>query len=403
MRESRTGRANLDTKKELSDLVELKPLPPDNVVLEASDAKTVEDPIAQISEFTALNLLPIDGDHPSEEAFEDPQNSPSPNLSSPTAGTSSDPSAEGDNALDEFPITPDTSEPVPNWDPIEPVLPEEPQPAGAPGHNADLQMLPEAQTQDEPLLAPEPESPPPPTSLASVKQYSEELAKKTFAGDTIAFSLRIEGALTAAERGRLIDLISTHELGLRELDLEPQFLHNQILIPQISEYAGVHIVQSLKSTRARITLGPAEQIYPAKAPENAPLAAENDTGLIPTVSSSLALAAISPHPAESIPLTEADALPQFPNASAGDTLIVQANLPAKEVDNLTPHYKETLAALKLQLSYQAYARGAQGLVHFRVQLHPLIQRSAYHLRLSACTIRSVTSDEIPETHKSLKR
>src|SRR5437764_1503439 len=68
------------------------------------------------------------------------------------------------------------------------------------------------------------------------------------------FSLMIEGTLRPEEREKLIDLISREKFGIREVDLEPQLESGRILIPRISEYAGVLLVQALRNTQARLRL-----------------------------------------------------------------------------------------------------------------------------------------------------
>lgn len=72
----------------------------------------------------------------------------------------------------------------------------------------------------------------------------------------IPFSLRITGVLPPHHRARFLDLVKAADLGLRELDLEPQLESGQILLTRISEYVGIQIVQALRDAPVRMTLTP---------------------------------------------------------------------------------------------------------------------------------------------------
>lgn len=72
----------------------------------------------------------------------------------------------------------------------------------------------------------------------------------------VPHTLRISGLLAPHHRARLLDLIKAADLGLREMDLEPQLESGQILLTRISEYVGIQIVQALRDAPVRMTLSP---------------------------------------------------------------------------------------------------------------------------------------------------
>ncbi len=101
----------------------------------------------------------------------------------------------------------------------------------------------------------------PPTggdTLQKIQSFSENLHPAPGRGKaSFPFQLKITGQLEPYEKARLLDLLTSEDLGIRELDLEPQFESGQILIPQISEYLGVCIVSALRSAQVQMTLFPA--------------------------------------------------------------------------------------------------------------------------------------------------
>lgn len=105
-----------------------------------------------------------------------------------------------------------------------------------------------------------PETEPTPAPEAVVSEIAQFAAHTTVGNPQltprIPFTLRIMGTLAPHHRVRLLDLIKAADLGLRELDLEPQLESGQVLLTRISEYVGIQIVQALRDAPVRMTLTP---------------------------------------------------------------------------------------------------------------------------------------------------
>lgn len=142
---------------------------------------------------------------------------------------------------------------------------------------------------------------PPLHPLDAVKKFTEEVIVPINAVPAaFPFSLLITGGLSAEEKEKLLNLVSKENMGIRELDLEPQLENDRILIPRISEYAGVLLVQALRGTQAQMKLGPSESIFiphemqgEAQNHHSGSLAHENKITHDTDIS----------HPAEDLPLT----------------------------------------------------------------------------------------------------
>ncbi len=190
------------------------------------------------------------------------------------------------------------------------------------------------------------------------------------------FSLRIHGHLSEDERARLIDLVNREKLGIREVDLEPQFEAGRILIPRISEFAGILLVQTLRSTQARLELLPSEHD------------GQDDLNLAPPEPKSTAYAAQDSGPARLIPVTSLPSLPEQPRVSVIEVLTASGVLSTREVEaEHAPEYQELLEALQDQIRHQALLKGAQGVVNFQVALVRLNLPTRYRVTVSGSAVR----------------
>ncbi len=71
------------------------------------------------------------------------------------------------------------------------------------------------------------------------------------------FHLRIEGFLTEAEKTVLLRFLLDEKIGIHPADLEVQFASGKILIPMLSEFAGIKLVGLLQFSKAKLLLFPA--------------------------------------------------------------------------------------------------------------------------------------------------
>ena len=194
------------------------------------------------------------------------------------------------------------------------------------------------------------------------------------------FSLFVTGELTAQEKEKLLDILSRENMGIREVDLEPQFQSNRVLIPRISEYAGIMIVQCLRGARAEIKLGPSD-----------PDSAEESQTSQSTVQSHATLDTQEiNHPAETLPLTNDSALPELPRFSVLGVITASAALKTTVVEaERSAEYQEILEALQRELRYKAYRKGAAAIVNFSVTLNRLTLPTGYRLSVMGTAVQTL--------------
>lgn len=223
-----------------------------------------------------------------------------------------------------------------------------------------------------------------PTPMDDVRNYSDRLAPS--ASPEVAetpYSLVIEGPLRPHEREALLGILSRENLGVREIELEPQFAAGHVLIPRISEYAGVLIVQTLRNATAKMRLGPSERIFVS------PQAEDGDRLIVPPAPD----AEVFIHEegggrAEAVLLTSADAIPGKKLLAAIDTLHTSMNLKSVALSQpQSPLFQDAIERLKVQLKSQARHRGANALVGFKYALHPLEGQAFYKLVVEARAVR----------------
>ncbi|MBC7387413.1 MAG: hypothetical protein H7301_14775 [Cryobacterium sp.] len=219
--------------------------------------------------------------------------------------------------------------------------------------------------------------------MEEVRHYSDHLAPSMSKTAETPYSLLIDGFLKDFERETLLSLLSRENLGIREVELEPQFESGRILIPRISEYAGVLIVQSLRNAHVKMRLDLAEKIFASKE-----IDADDHLIFPPSQDSELLINEEGHHPADSLVLTTDDSLEGRGPAEVLDTLHGSMNLKAAQLAHpQAPLFQDALEKLKRQLKFQAYHRGAQALLSFKYDLHPLEGQTIYKLIVQAKAVR----------------
>jgi hypothetical protein len=260
--------------------------------------------------------------------------------------------------------------------------------ADIPGLNLSTDQPPAEESSASPAETSQPLEASQPDTIQKVKEFSEKMPmEKVQVPAAFPFSLLIEGELTPEEKEKLLDVLSRENMGFREVDLEPQLAGNRILIPRISEYAGIVLVQALRGTRAKMRLGPSETIFSAQDSEitNDPY----QPGMrLPEPSAPSPHALDLDHPAEQIAVTPDGTLPQLPEFDVIDTIFTSAILNSNAVEaERTSEYTEILENLKRELKYKAYRKGAVGLIHFKIDLQQLSLANQYRLMISAAAVR----------------
>ena len=222
------------------------------------------------------------------------------------------------------------------------------------------------------------------SGMNQVKDFADAVAiGKPLVQAAFPFSVMIRGHLNAHEKDKLLDLLSRENLGIREVDLDPQFAAGRVLIPRISEYAAVLLVQTLRSSRAGIIMGPSDSIF-----------ATDDTrgdSTSPSESRRVHLqeySSDSQHPAEDMPLSTLNELPKREPYSVIDVVSASAALKSSAVEaNTTSDYQELLENLQREIKYKAFRRGADAIVNFKSQLQSLNGPTHYRVSVTGTAVK----------------
>jgi hypothetical protein len=201
------------------------------------------------------------------------------------------------------------------------------------------------------------------------------------------FSLMIEGWLAPEERERLLDLMSRQNLEIREVDLEPQFEAGRILIPRVSEFVCVMIVQALRGTAADIRLGPSDDIFATEDTRTRP-----DEGLPYRSPPPRSPQYDTEHPAERIPVTADSSAPGMGPLLVIDVVTASALLSTQVVEaSSSSEYQEMLESLQRELKLKAWRKGATAILNFSIELTALTLPTRYRMLVSGSAVRSASS------------
>lgn len=219
-------------------------------------------------------------------------------------------------------------------------------------------------------------------TLDEVRNYSDHLAPSATPLEH-PHSLLITGSLKEHERETLLKILSRENLGIREVELDPQFEAGKILIPRISEFAGVMIIQALRNTTALMRLGPSEKIFASRD------SVDQDLLIFPPRSEAeLLVMEEGNHPSDGMILTPDETLSGRGVGEVIDTLHSSMNIKATQVAHpQSSIFQDAMEKLKRQLKLQAHHRGANALLSFKYELHPLEGHVFYKLVVQAKAVR----------------
>ncbi|MEK6704623.1 MAG: hypothetical protein AABZ06_02440 [Bdellovibrionota bacterium] len=242
---------------------------------------------------------------------------------------------------------------------------------------AEAENKPQAPTNDDPFATPAaPDTSESGTNtIEEVRAFAESAAEpKTAVTIAFPFNLLITGDLSAVEKEKLLEILSRENTGITAVDLEPQFTSGKILIPRISEFTGVIIIQALRAAQVQMDFGPTDEFC----------ASHDTTTLAGTVNAS---PAVTDHPAESLPVSTAATIPGN-EYSVIDVITASATLKTTVVEAKNSHeYHDLTEALKRELKYKAYFKGASAIVNFTMQLVPLTLSTDYKIILTGTAIK----------------
>ena len=104
-------------------------------------------------------------------------------------------------------------------------------------------------------------------SLEEIKNYSEQTRETPFIHhQKYYFNLSIKGSFDPYSRSKLLLFITDNPVGLNSSELDTQISGERVLLPRISEYAGIRLIQTLRDSGLSFNLVPAsrdpEEIHP---------------------------------------------------------------------------------------------------------------------------------------------
>jgi uncharacterized protein YbjQ (UPF0145 family) len=225
--------------------------------------------------------------------------------------------------------------------------------------------------------------------MREMKSYAERVAVgKPAVAAAFPFSLRIDGRLSPEEREKLLDVLYRHPMGIGERDLEVQFESGKLLLPRISEYAAVLVVQALRGAPVSMRLGPSDGIYSTSDTRS-----NDDDPILTSRELSLAVGTAAQGVAEHIPITPASSLPGLPRYLVLDVVTASAALKTQVVEaQSSTEYQEILEALQRELKNKAYRKGATAILNFSVQLTSLSLPTHYRITVVGSAVRAPSGD-----------
>ena len=234
---------------------------------------------------------------------------------------------------------------------------------------------------------PEENIPSEPSALDEIRDFSDRApVGQPVSSPAYPFHLRIDGFLTEVERERLLEILNQENMGIREIELEPQMEAGKILLPRISEFAGIMIVQALRDSAAIFSLFPSDR----------ELEQQPHTLFVPSGEESSWVYSSSGGntQADHIPLIAGNGdkeLEESEKWKALDAVSASFYLTTTQVE--TTHstaYQDALDSVQRKLKYAAYAIGADAVVQFNLQLNTLASASKYHLLGSGTAVKKVS-------------
>jgi hypothetical protein len=212
-------------------------------------------------------------------------------------------------------------------------------------------------------------------TIDTIKSYSESLNEQAQTSAALPFTLKIDGSLSPQEKEKLLDILSREKIGIREVDLEPQFAAGKILLPRISEYAGVLLIQGLRGVQAKISFGPSDSESLGE------LSQTNFSEFHETHP------AIDPQSANELPVTKGDDLPQLGVYQVMDTLVVSGLLTTRSLEAVnSTEFTALTEALIRELKFKASRRGGRGIVHLSIELTPMTLPTDYRVTVTGTAV-----------------
>ncbi|MBU6153187.1 MAG: hypothetical protein KGP28_02690 [Bdellovibrionales bacterium] len=249
---------NAPPKKDLTGIMDLPQADPvkDPNAPEGADSLEFNEikPIEQIDDFASLDQIGM-MDHPVVEEQVEPELSLQPDPSDPFQNLTTD--TPGDT-----PSFPESTEPPLSADPFSSVDETPPFDASLSGEPLFLKEMTEApETFDAAPVAvfSEPPVPPKPV-LDDLKTYAESKKEAVFdPGTRNEFHLMISGDFDPYSRDKLLLFLTENSIGITSSELDFQIKSRRVLMPRVSEFSGIKLIQDLRDSGLSFILKKSEE------------------------------------------------------------------------------------------------------------------------------------------------
>jgi hypothetical protein len=213
-------------------------------------------------------------------------------------------------------------------------------------------------------------------ALEAVQEYAEKA--QTFSESARIFQpfhLHIRGRFGPFERDKLLLFITENPIGLTSADLDLQINSGRVMIPRISEYAGIRLIQQLRDSDLDLVMRPSARDADEPVHETRPLEYHySEKSGSNAVSFSIP---ILPANAASIALYDV-----FDSISGNQYLKVEM-VEAQE----SQLFQEVVDRMIGSIKQKARLKGADALTHFQQKITPLRLPSQYQISIEATMLR----------------
>ncbi len=217
---------------------------------------------------------------------------------------------------------------------------------------------------------------PPMDYLESMKSYSEKTRETSFdPRKRYPFHLLIQGAFDPYARDKLLLFITENPVGTNSSELDLQIKSERVLLPRISEYAGIKLIQDLRDTGLTFRLAPSS------------VDEDEVTSEAPSVSIHYSNATSGAGAGKNIPILPKD---QFDQKiyEVIDTIQMVQFLKAEMLEvEKSDLFQELLTRMTSAIKRKANALGAVAITNVHHKVDPMRLPSQYKLELNATLLK----------------
>ena len=232
----------------------------------------------------------------------------------------------------------------------------------------------------DPIFPEFPVSDPPPPATAvldEIRQYSEAKKEAPFdPGVRNEFHLLISGDFDTYSRDKLLLFLDNSAIGMTSSELDFQIKMNRVLLPRISEFSGIKLIQELRDSGLSFILRNSDTEDALRVAQEEGVRIKIDFTESPTLEQDLPIYAAGSYDAGSYALLDSIQLVQF----------LRAEILEVEKSDL---FQDLLDRMTASLRKRAQLKGAHAITHLKHTVTPLRLPSQYQVELSASLLKKL--------------